>query len=95
MSKHNRHPDYWKYYHMAHVREGPFLIETIAGMVRRHPSPRPHVGRGRPPVYSKKMDFVCVLMAARNVSSRDREGEMQTRDTQPKSSAMTRRPPYR
>ena len=48
------------------------MVETIADMVRRHPSPRPHANRGRPPIHSKeKMDFACVLMVARNVSSRD------------------------
>ena len=80
MSKHNRCPDYWKYYHMAHVRESPFLIEAIADMVRKRPSPQPHAGRGRPPVHSKeKMDFVCVLMVARNVSSRDMESDLHSR----------------
>ncbi|MCE2509344.1 MAG: hypothetical protein J4G04_08695 [Nitrosopumilaceae archaeon] len=48
------------------------MVETSADMVRRHPSPRPHANRGRPPIHSKeKMDFACVLMVARNVSSRD------------------------
>lgn len=79
MSKHKRRPDYWKYYHVAHVRESPFLIGAIADLVRKHPSPRPNTNRGRPPVHShEKMDFVCVLTVARNVSLRDMESDLHT-----------------
>ena len=74
----NRWPDYWKYYHLEHSSDIPFMIYTVANLVRGHPCPRQENGnRGRPPVHSKdKLDFICILMVAWHTTSHDMERDL-------------------
>ena len=73
-SKHKRREKYWKIYHRAHSKELAFLIAVIVELVTNCPCPRPQATRGRPPKHSKaKLDFVCILMIAINISLRDME----------------------
>jgi hypothetical protein len=78
MSEHTRRPDYWKYYHLGHSSETPFMINTVASLVREHPCPRQEKSnRGRPPVHSgDKLDFICILMVAWHKTSRDMESDL-------------------
>ena len=50
------------------------MIAVTAELVTNYPCPRPQATGGRPPKHSKaKLDFVCILMIAINISLMDTE----------------------
>lgn len=78
MGEHARRPNCWACCRPGHSSETPFMVDTVASLVRGRPCPRQgKADRGRPPVHSgDKPDFIRMLMVAWNETARDMEGDL-------------------